>query len=196
MSYAEQPGREPSFKMSARQLGVLIGLVTLSVLFLATIVAYVIALSQSEVWRAAPSPGLPWGLFGSTLFLIGVSGSMHAALRAVRANRFTALTQRLGLSLAFALAFLAGQGINWLGLSEVAMPDKARTLYILTFAMLTGLHAAHVLAGFVPLGIVMARANKRQYSSSRHDGLLFCTQYWDFLGVVWLVLLAVIVLAP
>ena len=61
--------------------------------------------------------------------------------------------------------------------------------YAFTFYWLTALHAAHVVGGFVPLGIVIARARRRQYSSSRYEGVRLCKQYWDYLGVVWIVLL-------
>ncbi|HET9929853.1 MAG TPA: cytochrome c oxidase subunit 3, partial [Polyangiaceae bacterium] len=64
-----------------------------------------------------------------------------------------------------------------------------------TFYVLTGLHAAHVVGGFVPAGIVFARARRREYSSSRHEGVLLCTQYWHYLGVVWLALFLVLELS-
>jgi cytochrome c oxidase subunit 3 len=69
------------------------------------------------------------------------------------------------------------------------------TLFAFTFYLLTGLHAAHVLGGFVPLGIVLHRAGEREYSSSRYDGVRFCVWYWHYLGVIWLVLLTVMFLA-
>jgi cytochrome c oxidase subunit 3 len=61
--------------------------------------------------------------------------------------------------------------------------------------MLTGLHAAHVLGGFIPLGIVLGRADRRRYSSSEHEGPRLCRQYWDYLFVVWVILLTALFLA-
>jgi heme/copper-type cytochrome/quinol oxidase subunit 3 len=37
-------------------------------------------------------------------------------------------------------------------------------------------------------------ASKRQYSSSRHEGLSLCAQYWHYLGVVWLILVTMLYL--
>ena len=56
------------------------------------------------------------------------------------------------------------------------------------------MHALHVLGGFVPLGIVIHHASRRQYSSSQHEGLSLCAQYWHYLGVVWLILAAMLYL--
>jgi heme/copper-type cytochrome/quinol oxidase subunit 3 len=33
---------------------------------------------------------------------------------------------------------------------------------------------------------------RREYSSSRYEGLKLCVQYWHYLGVVWLFLLIAI----
>jgi len=61
--------------------------------------------------------------------------------------------------------------------------------------MLTGLHAVHVIGGFVPLLVVQAKARRREYSSSNHEGVKLCAQYWDYLGVIWLILIAVLYFA-
>ena len=186
--------REPSFGVSARQLGVWVFFGCLTVLFSGTIIAYLVTRMQSPVWRTAQMPGLPLGLWGSTVLLVGVSASMHWSLRSAKKNGYDSLTKALWLSMLFAAAFLAGQTLNWTQMQPgLAAPTKS--LYIFTFYMLTGLHALHVLGGFVPLGFVITRAHRREYSSSRHEGLKFCVQYWDFLFVVWLILLFTMYLA-
>jgi cytochrome c oxidase subunit III len=195
MSERETHGpREPSFHISARQMGVWVFFGCLTVLFTGTIIAYLVTRIQSPLWRTAQMPGLPVGLWGSTLLLIGVSASMHWSLRSVRRNGFDSLTRALYLTTFFAGAFLVGQAFNWMQMQATAAAP-VKTLYIFTFYMLTGLHALHVLGGFVPLGLVIARAHRREYSSSRHEGLKFCAQYWDFLFAVWLVLLLTMYLA-
>ncbi len=179
--------REPSFNISSRQMGVWIFFGCLTVLFTGTIIAYLVTRMQTPIWRTAQLPPLPIGLLGSTALLVGVSFSMHSALKSARENRFDALAWKLWLALLFAAAFLVGQALNWTQMRPTT--ESVRSLYVFTFFMLTGLHALHVLGGFVPLGLVIARAHRREYSSSRHEGVTFCKQYWDFLFVVWLVLL-------
>jgi cytochrome c oxidase subunit III len=192
----ETPGpRQPSFKMSSEQLLVILGFVTIGILFTATLVAYVVTRVQVHVFRPEASPGLPIGLFGSTAMIFGVSMSMHSAYRSVVENRQESLRRSLWLGLAFAAAFVVGQGFNWAQMIHEQSALPAPTLFAFTFYLLTGLHAVHVLGGFIPLGIVIHRAARREYSSSRADGVRFCVWYWHYLGVIWLVLLSVMLIA-
>jgi len=64
-----------------------------------------------------------------------------------------------------------------------------------------GYSIGRVLIGFalavivgVPLGFVIHHATRRHYSSSSHEGLSLCAQYWHFLGGVWLVLVTMLYL--
>jgi cytochrome c oxidase subunit III len=183
-----EPLRERSWNLSNAQLGLILFCSSLAVLFAASLVAYVVTRLASPNWRAG-MPGLPLGLAGSSLLLIALSVSMHWALRAVRKNRLELLHKALSLSLILAIAFVAGQALNWAGMARAALAVEAPTLYPFTFFLLTGLHALHVIGGIVPTAVLLARASRREYSSSRHEGIQLCTQYWDFLGAVWVVLL-------
>jgi cytochrome c oxidase subunit 3 len=188
----ETPGpREPSFRMSAERLLVVLGFVVIGVLFAATLVAYAVTRMQVPMWRPRNSPGLPFGLFGSTLMLVGLSTFAQRALVSIRANRQDVFQRSLWITLLFAVAFVAGQGINWTSMARAQSGLPRATLFAFTFYLLTGLHAAHVVGGLVPLGIVLRRAREREYSSSRYEGVRFCVWYWHYLGVIWLMLLAV-----
>ncbi len=184
----------PSVRDAARidrnQLGILVFFVSLSVLFGAALLAYVLTRLANPVWRAG-LPGLPLGMVASTAFVLGLTASMHWALAAVRENRIATLHMALRLALCFAIAFLAAQTLNWRAMSQAEIAPHTTTLYPFTFFFLTGLHALHVLGGLVAHFVVMRRAADQAYTSSRHAGVRFCTQYWDYLGAVWLVLAAV-----
>jgi cytochrome c oxidase subunit 3 len=184
-----EPPREPSFNVSARQLAFMLVLVSMTVLFGAGLLAFAVTRAHADLWRPADTPPLPLGLLFSTMLLLGVSLSAQKSLWAIRANRSDAATRLLWLTGVFASAFLVGQALNWVAISSGFAQGEPRTLYEFTFFLLTGLHAAHVLGGFVPLGIVLRQSHKRAYSSSRHEGLKLCAHYWHFLGLVWVVLL-------
>ncbi len=171
-----------------RQFGLWILMGSMSVLFTASIVAYVWTRLANPLWRTPEMPELPLGLLSSTAMLVGLSASMHLAVRDVRRNRNESLQRDLWLALAFGVAFLLGQALNWRTMAP-ALSTKIPPLYPFTFYMLTGLHAAHVLGGFIPLGITIGNAKKRRYTSSQHEGVRLCRQYWDYLGIVWVVLL-------
>ena len=181
--------------VSPKQLGMIVLFGTLSMLFGASVVGYLITRSQNDVWKTASMPGLPLGLVASTILLAALSVAMHVALRAVRQNRFDSLQRALTVALLLGVAFVIGQAENWRSMYAAAIATDARTLYAFTFYMLTGLHALHVTGGFVPLFIVLGKSKRREYSSSNHEGVKLCAQYWDYLGVVWLILVGVLYFA-
>lgn len=182
-------------RISMRQFGVLILLVSMSILFTATLTAYVWTRIVNPVWKTPEMPELPLGLFASTAMIAGMSGSMHMAMRDVRQNKNESLLRDLWLALAFGIAFMLGQALNWRTMAPGLNAPVPHPLYPFTFYMLTGVHAAHVVGGFIPLGITIVNARRRVYTSSKHEGLRLCRQYWDFLGVVWLILLATLWIA-
>jgi len=182
-------------RLSLRQLGLFVLMVSMSVLFTATIIAYLYTRSQNEVWKTPDMPELPVGLLGSTAMLLGLSVAMHRATSDIQKNKYESLLRDLWLAFAFAAAFLFGQAFNWRAMAPGLQANVPHPLYPFTFYMLTGLHAAHVLGGFIPLGITIGRAQRRLYTSSTHEGIRLVRQYWDYLGVVWLILLATLWLA-
>jgi cytochrome c oxidase subunit III len=185
-----EKSRDPLRGVSPASLALVILMGSMTMLFGASVVGYAITRAQNPEWRAG-MPGLPWGLSFSTVLIALVSLAFHRALAAVRKNRPEELERWLWTAGAGALAFLVAQAVNWRVMMSAEASLATRTLYAFTFYMLTGLHAAHVLGGFVPLGIVLRKARARQYSSSHYEGLRLCRRYWDYLAAVWLVLLLV-----
>jgi cytochrome c oxidase subunit 3 len=178
--------RQPSFRISKAQLGMLLLLTSLSVLFVASLVAFGITRARSQSWQAPGMPGLPQTLWLSTALLVVVSATLELAFRDTQHNRTRRAAHALNLAWLSALGFVASQVLSWHAMR--AGVQAYTTLYPFTYFFLTGLHAAHVLAGFVPLRLVRQRLQQGEYSSSRHEGLKLCVQYWHFLGVVWLIL--------
>lgn len=178
--------------LSLGQVGMVLVLVSISVLFVASGIAVLITHHQAgPAWRGAERQGLPWGTAASTALLGVVSWQFQAALVAIRNNRFTQSSSRWLGGGAAALVFLVVQAFNVRHLTALE-GERAQTLFVFCYDLLVGLHAAHVLGGFVPLALVHARLRRRDYSSSRHDGLRFCVQYWHYLGLVWLLLLGIL----
>lgn len=192
---SQSPRREPSFPgLSAAQLGMYIGLASLSVLFLASLVGYFVTRLQSPVWRDTATPGLPWGLHLSTLILILLSAALRFGETGIERNDAARLVTGLRVGLALGVVFLLSQAANWLSVERARLSGPPKSLYEFTFYMLTGLHALHVIAGLVPLAIVSTHAARRQYSSSHFEPVHLTRQYWDFLLAVWIVLLGSICL--
>jgi cytochrome c oxidase subunit 3 len=94
------------------------------------------------------------------------------------------------IALALGIGFRLAQIQNWRSMAIALAGVEVKSLYAFCFYLLTALHAVHVFFGIAPLIYVYARARRDEYSSSRNEGVVLLRQYWDFLLVVWFVLLA------
>jgi len=173
-------------------LGMWVFLATLTVLFLAAIVGYLVVRLKAADWPPPGMPRLPGGLWLATAALLAGSVTIDQAHRAIRAGKTLASTRWLAATLALALLFLSVQSWNWWGLIRVRL-TAATNLYAFTFFMLTGLHAAHVVGGVVLLAVVLARSLRGRYGSGAYSGVTYAAMYWHFLDAVWLLLFAVLV---
>jgi heme/copper-type cytochrome/quinol oxidase subunit 3 len=172
--------------------GMWLFLATLAVLFLTTMLGYlVVRLNPDPVepFRPEASPGLPHLLLASTAALLASSATMHATVRGVRSGHRAEAARWAGLTLALAILFLAVQAWAWLDLWRQQLRID-ESLYAWTFYVLTGLHAAHVLGGLVPLWMVWRRIGTGRYSPRHPEGVVYCAMYWHFLDAVWLALYA------
>ncbi|MGE5235262.1 MAG: cytochrome c oxidase subunit 3 [Acidobacteriota bacterium] len=175
-------------------LGMRLLVASLSMLFAASIVGYVVIRSRSAIWPPAGSPPLPGGLWLSTVLLLISSGTMCAATMAARRDAQRQLRVGLLLTTLLGVGFLASQTANWSALVARHL-TPGLNLFGFTFFLLTGLHAAHVVGGLVPLSVVTVRAWKGRYSAAFHPGVRYCALYWHFLDVVWVILFGVVFLA-
>jgi cytochrome c oxidase subunit III len=177
--------------LSLRQLGMIVLFCSMTVLFIASLIGFWFTRLTSPHYRAPGLPDLPSGLLLSTALIGLTSFCIWQAQVAVKRNLLEALRRWLLAAAAVASLFLLTQSANWFAMRP---PRDENSLYLATFFLLTGVHALHVLGGFVPLGFVLHHAWRRHYSSSNHEGLSLCAQYWHFLGAVWLVLVATLYL--
>jgi heme/copper-type cytochrome/quinol oxidase subunit 3 len=168
-------------------------LVSISILFLAASVAVLITATQAPLSaNAAERAGLLWGLLASTLLILAIGGALQHALHCVRQNRRVSSARALRWSGGLALTFLWLQAMNCYGLLAMEATTGGERLYLFSVCLLVGLHAAHILGGLIPLWLTHERVNAGDYSSSTHEGLTLCVQYWHYLGVVWVALVLVL----
>jgi cytochrome c oxidase subunit 3 len=175
----------------AGTLGLAVFLVSLSVLFVSGVVAYLIVRSRAEVWPPATAPELPAGLWLSTLLLVGCSASIQLGLGAIRRGEERKLLVYLAATLGWSLLFCVSQAWNWqrFWAADTGFHDN---LYGFGFFMLTGLHAAHVLGGILAMVVVTLRAALGHYSWAYYPGVRYTATYWHFLGFTWLAILTVL----
>ena len=172
------------------ELGMALFLVSLTSLFLAALLGYVIIRLRSPAPAGAIE--MPATLWGSTGLILLASLLFQRARRAIELERPRALRVRLAGAAGASLAFLLVQlpSLAWLLESHRhAVAESGLHLHGLALCLL-GLHAAHILGGLIPLGVVLNHALRGRYDHEHHPGVIYCTMYSHFLGVVWLVLFA------
>lgn len=174
-------------------LGMKILLLSLSVLFAASMIGYLAVRSRNPHWTPPGTPAMPPGLWGSTLILLVSSGTMSLALRNIRRGRHREFRQMFLVTTILGALFLVAQAVNWAAMMRRQVTPTVN-LYGWTFYVLTGLHAAHIVGGLIPMTVVTARAFRGAYTQEHHPGVQYCAMYWHFLDVVWLVLFTVMFL--
>jgi cytochrome c oxidase subunit 3 len=185
------PFTDPAARLSAGRFGMWLFLLTLAVVFVATIIGYLavrISPINASTWPPASMPPLPGVLFWSTGALLVSSWTMHRGVRACERGSVSQGAWTLA-TLVLGVAFLVLQLVAW----REAVADNMRLrdhLYAWTFFVLTGLHGAHVVGGLIPLGVVTAKALRGRYGPDRASGAIYCGMYWHFLDAVWIVLYA------
>jgi cytochrome c oxidase subunit 3 len=199
MTTRASPFDNPFERLSAARLGMKLFLVSLAVLFAASILGYLVLRLQAGRWLPADMPPLPRALWLSTIVLLASRGSMHLALLSIRANQQLQFRLSMLLTTMLGVLFLLVQLYCWMQMIRAhravaaSLSDFPRYM-VASFYVLTAIHALHVIGGIIPLAIVTGRAFARKYSPGYHAAVVFCSMYWHFLGVVWLVLFATLML--
>jgi heme/copper-type cytochrome/quinol oxidase subunit 3 len=174
--------------------GLKIFLASLTVLFAASLVAYVLIRTTAQGRGLAfGTLHLPTTLWFSTVIIIASSFTIHRALQSVRSGRQPAFRRAMVLTAVLGLAFLAIQVPSLYLLLQRHEAQRANNVFLYgLILMLIALHAFHVIGGLIPLGVVTSRALQGRYHAGRYEGVQYCSLYWHFLDVVWLAMFAVL----
>jgi cytochrome c oxidase subunit 3 len=151
---------------------------------------------------------LPSILYWNTLALLLSSVTMELARRSIF-REFDVLEEWLGLgrpalrralpwlaaTLLFGTLFLTGQGIAWRRLTAAGFAfDQSATPASYFFYVITGLHAAHLLAGVAALVLCLVGLGWLQSVERRQIAVDATAWYWHAMGLAWLILLGVLAL--
>ncbi len=200
---ARQPAPRTPFadrraRVAAGTHGLRLFLVSLGMLFAASLIGYlVVRLGPAAGGTRDRLPPLPPWLWLSTAMLLASSGTMHLALRGARSDRPGQVRAAMAATTLLGLGFLAVQGLcwaQWSGPLARSLAGAEERFLLTAFYVLTGLHAAHVAGGLVPLTVVTGRAFAGRYTGADHAGVLYCGMYWHFLDGVWLALFATLMI--
>jgi cytochrome c oxidase subunit 3 len=165
-------------------------LATVTMLFAAFTSAYVVRRSGAD-WAQLALPRLLWA---NTAILAASSLVLEAAARSGRRGAWRRASSAAWCAVFFGFVFLTGQGVAWRQLvaAGVYVPTNPHSSF---FYMLTGAHAAHVLAALVVLMWGAASTARGADDPVRWSlRLELCRTFWHYLGFVWVFLFALVAL--
>ena len=136
----------------------------------------------------------------NTVVLIASSLTMALAVRAAQTGSPGATVRWLLVTMTLGLTFLGGKFFEYkekFELHEVPgidfhfadpnAPPQVQIFFSLYFA-LTGLHALHMVVGFVLLAVIAWMAHKRRFSPDWYTPVEMSGLYWHFVDIVWIFL--------
>lgn len=167
-------------------------LLSLSVMFLSGIVAYIwmkyITDSEKEPFSLDQFPDVKPYFLVSTFIILLSSYVLYKAKIMLQANSLVKFKKYIICNLLFSFTFLGSFYFIWKEIANSKLNTNGITLYSFTFYLLTGMHLFHYLLGIVFLIIVTIYAYKNVYSATQHSSFKFFEIYWHFLSLVWMVL--------
>jgi cytochrome c oxidase subunit 3 len=195
-SSGDADSRSAPPQINAGEIGMVVFIAALSMFFAASVVLYLFMRHMHRPWPPVGFPALPASLWLSTLDIVCTSITVQGAVLAARRDDKVGLRRNLVATLILALAFLGLQSYAWYTIWQqmAAVAGAIGSSYLTMFYLMTGLHAAHVVGGLVPLVIITVNAYKGIYGSKKSAGVRFTAIYWHFLDVVWCVIFVVVYL--
>ena len=205
-------------QQEASTLGMWLFLVTEILFFGGLFMAYTLYRLWYFDAFAAASRTLDLWLGGfNTAVLIGSSLTMAFAVRAAQTNKRRATVNWLILTMILGAVFLGvkvieyadkfehhhvpGPNFIWAsehgggeapatGHSDTSNPTFQRTtqLYFSLYFTMTGLHALHMIVGFVLLAIIAWMAHKGRFDDTYYAPVEMAGLYWHFVDIVWIFL--------
>jgi nitric oxide reductase NorE protein len=164
-----------------------------SVVFTSYFCVYLYLRTQNEAafLDAQSALHLPLGIVDTILLLTSSWTMARCALHARSANH-SAAQHYAYLTAGLGAAFLAIKVIEW-----VSLIDEGHTFasseFMTHFFFLTGMHAIHLLIGFVVLGVLIRQlANQRRRSLTTIET---CTTYWHSVDLYWVIIFALLYVA-
>ncbi|HTK70223.1 MAG TPA: cytochrome c oxidase subunit 3 [Candidatus Eisenbacteria bacterium] len=173
--------------LTTARIGVILFLVTEVMLFAGLLTAFLVLKGRAPVWPPPGQPRLPVAATAVNTVVLLLSGA--AMLRAVAQSRRIGGKTAAWLAAAagLGLAFLVGQGIEWVRLLGYGFTTGSG-VYGSTFYVVVGIHAAHVLVAVLALAVIWALSLVGQITPAHREPVVIVAFFWLFVVLVWPIL--------
>ncbi len=176
------------------RMGMLIFLISESMMFVTLISGYLVLRASQTAWPPANQPHLNVLLTGiNTFFLISSSVTFHFAEVYFRKSQKGKFLAWLGATILLGTTFLTIQAFEYSRLMFGTLSLSSST-YGSVFFSLTGFHGLHVFVGICLLSLIFWRLSANKLSKTDHHLVDNIGLYWHFVDGVWIVLFSVLYL--
>ena len=181
------PNGDAQKRLDTARLGIWILLGTITMLFAAFTSAYIVR-SAGDDWVPLD---VPWLLWVNTAIIIASSVTLEIARRAFMGSRPISFRKWSFVTALLGVGFLVGQVGAWAQLAAQGIYLQSHP-HSSFFYVLTGVHAAHLLAGVIALFYVLGLAMRYRLVPGESSAPSVCATYWHFVGGVWIYLFVVL----
>lgn len=161
-----------------------------SAIFIIFVVAYIFYIGKS-LTGPTPSQVLELPIF-STVCLLSSSITVHFAVHDLRHDRLARFKAWLAATVFLGSLFIAFTAREWYELIYHRGLTISTNLFGTTFYSLVGLHASHVIAGLIMLGLALVFALMGKVNHHHAERLEVVSVYWHFVDAVWVVVFTVV----
>ena len=158
-------------------------------IFVIFVVAYLFYVGKSP---AGPTPAVLHVPVLPTVFLLGSSYTIHAAVAALRQGATRPFARRWFATIVLGALFLAATAREWRHLIVDEGLTIRTNLFGTTYYSLVGLHAFHVTAGVIALTAVWLFTVLGHVKHEHAERTALISIYWHFVDVVWIAVFLVV----
>jgi len=198
-SLAPTPRKEPepdpnhSNPDERAMFGMILLIMSLSMLFLAGLIAHVwlkYAFAETNrVWKPIYFKEITLALIGSTSILVLSSFTFHLGfVQLAKKNNKSRSSFYTSLTLLLGFLFIGTQFYCWYLLSTYDLLVSGKKLFSFLFYFLTGLHIIHLLVGIFFQFRLVLLFNTQIENSKLLTKLKYQLIYWHFLDIIWIML--------
>lgn len=162
-----------------------------SAIFTIFVVAYVYYIGRSTYGPTPQILDVPWF---NTVCLLSSSIAILFAERAIERGRIRLFGAWWAVTMLLGVIFLIGTAIEWKRLIYTDGLSIRTNLFGTTFYSLVGLHATHVVVGFLMLSLVMIFTLLGRVEQRHTERIQVLSLYWHFVDAVWVVVFTVVYL--
>jgi heme/copper-type cytochrome/quinol oxidase subunit 3 len=194
LSHPVQRGPARPHERTMGEIAMWLFIATEGTLFALLFFSYVyLALSQPH-WPIGEDPDYVLALILAGILILSSVTAWWGEHAIETANNTFQLKVSLGVTLFLGAAFIGVQFMEYL--SDLDKLHPRDNSYGSIFYTIVSFHFMHVLVGWLMLWFAFIRSLAGHFSKERHLAVKNITNYWHFVDVIWLFVVAIVFIAP